>query len=166
MIILSVYKGNHTLFLDIDYPGSGIWSMEDYYRNKRDKGTEAQRHKADKKTQKKEELLVGGHRPKLNLQQASANPYQSPSTSTTNSTGQLSILLFPFQFPLFLWTKLGLFALFSFAFIFFSFITHICFSLLVFLFFLLISVNLCSSVANNLLCISCNPHYLYLSVAN
>ena len=57
-------------------------------------------------------------------------PAQSPSTSTTNTTGQLCILLFSFQFPLFLWTKLGLFALFSFAFIFFSFITHICFSLL------------------------------------
>ena len=57
-------------------------------------------------------------------------PGQSPSASTTNTCGQLCILLFSFQFPLFLWTKLGLFALFSFAFIFFSLITHICASLI------------------------------------
>ena len=40
----------------------------------------------------------------------------------------LFILLFFFQFSLFLWTKLGLFLLFPFAFIFTSLITHICFS--------------------------------------
>ena len=38
------------------------------------------------------------------------------------------MLLFFFQFSLFLWTKLGLFLLFPFAFIPFSLITHICFS--------------------------------------
>ncbi len=48
-------------------------------------------------------------------------------------TGQrwaLFILLFFFQSSFFLWTKLGLFPLFLFAFILFSFITHISFSLL------------------------------------
>ena len=40
----------------------------------------------------------------------------------------LFILLFFFQFSFFLWTKQGLFLLFLFAFIFTSFITHVCFS--------------------------------------
>ena len=39
----------------------------------------------------------------------------------------LFILLFFFQLSFFLWTKLGLFLLFLFAFIFTSLITHICF---------------------------------------
>ena len=42
----------------------------------------------------------------------------------------LFILLFVFQFSFFLWTKLGLFLLFPFAFIFTSLITHICFSVI------------------------------------
>jgi len=42
----------------------------------------------------------------------------------------LFILLFSFQFPFFLWIKLGLFLVFPFAFIFFPFIAHICFSFL------------------------------------
>ena len=37
-----------------------------------------------------------------------------------------SFLLFSFQLPFFLWTKLGLFLVFPFAFVFFSFISHIC----------------------------------------
>jgi len=49
---------------------------------------------------------------------------------TTNNTRQLIIVLFFFQLSFFLWIKLGLFVLFSFAFIFFSLIAHICFSLL------------------------------------
>jgi hypothetical protein len=47
-----------------------------------------------------------------------------------DSTGHLVILLFFFQFSFFLWSKLGLFLLFSFAFIPFSLITHIGVSLL------------------------------------
>ena len=39
------------------------------------------------------------------------------------------LLLFFFQFSFFLWTKLGFFLLFLFAFVSFSFITHVCFSL-------------------------------------
>ena len=50
--------------------------------------------------------------------------------STANTTGQLLILLFFFQSSFFLRIKHGLFLLFSFAFIFFSLIAHICFSLL------------------------------------
>ena len=42
----------------------------------------------------------------------------------------LFILLFSFQFSFFLWTTLGLFLLFPFAFIFTSHITHICFSVI------------------------------------
>ena len=42
----------------------------------------------------------------------------------------LFILLFSFQFSFFLWIKHGLFVLFSFAFISFSLIAHICFSFL------------------------------------
>ena len=42
----------------------------------------------------------------------------------------LFILLFFFLFSFFLWTKLGLFLLFPFAFIFTSLITHICFSVI------------------------------------
>jgi len=49
---------------------------------------------------------------------------------TANTTGQLFILLFSFQFSFFLLSKLGLFLLFSFAFIFFPLITHVSFSLL------------------------------------
>ena len=44
--------------------------------------------------------------------------------------GRGALLLVLFHFSLFLRSKLGLFMLFSFAFIFFSLITHICFSLL------------------------------------
>jgi len=46
-----------------------------------------------------------------------------------DSTGHLFIFLFFFQPAFFLWTKLGLFLYFPSAFILFSFITHICFSL-------------------------------------
>ena len=46
-----------------------------------------------------------------------------------DSTGYLFILLFFFQPSFFLWIKLGLFLLFPSAFILFSLITHICFSL-------------------------------------
>ncbi len=42
----------------------------------------------------------------------------------------LLILLFSFQFSFFLWTTLGFFLLFPFAFIFTSLITHICFSVI------------------------------------
>ncbi len=42
----------------------------------------------------------------------------------------LFILLFSFQFSFFLWTTLGFFLLFPFAFIFTSLITHICFSVI------------------------------------
>jgi len=45
-----------------------------------------------------------------------------------DTAGQLFILLFFFQSSFFLWSKLGLFLLFSFAFISFSTIAHICFS--------------------------------------
>ena len=47
-----------------------------------------------------------------------------------DTTGQLFILVFFFYLSFFLWSKLGLFLFFSFAFISFSLITHICFSLL------------------------------------
>ena len=47
-----------------------------------------------------------------------------------DSAEYLFILLFSFQSSFFLWIKLGLFLLFPFAFILFSLITHICFSLL------------------------------------
>ena len=47
-----------------------------------------------------------------------------------DSTGQLFILFLFFQSSFFLGTKLGLFLLLSFAFIFFSTIAHICLSLL------------------------------------
>ncbi len=40
----------------------------------------------------------------------------------------LLILLFVFQFSFFLWTELGLFLLFPFAFVFTSLVTHVCFS--------------------------------------
>jgi len=50
--------------------------------------------------------------------------------SSPDSTGHLFILFFFFQPSFFLWIKLGLFLLFPFAFILFSLITHICFSLL------------------------------------
>jgi hypothetical protein len=43
-------------------------------------------------------------------------------------TGGLALLLLVLQFPFFLGIKLGLFALFLFAFIFTAFITHIGFS--------------------------------------
>ena len=46
-----------------------------------------------------------------------------------DSTGHLFLLLF-FQFSFFLLSKLSLFLLFPFSFIFFPLITHICFSLL------------------------------------
>ena len=42
----------------------------------------------------------------------------------------LFILLFFFLFSFFLWSKLGLFLLFPFAFIFASLVTHICFSVI------------------------------------
>jgi len=42
----------------------------------------------------------------------------------------LSILLFLFQFSFFLWSALGLFLLFPFAFVFTSLVTHVCFSLI------------------------------------
>jgi len=69
---------------------------------------------------------------------ASSNPLDSNSESDTiiggrsspDSTGHLFILLFFFQSSFFLWIKLGLFLLFPSAFILFSLITHICFSLL------------------------------------
>ncbi len=48
----------------------------------------------------------------------------------TGNGASLFILLVLFQFPLFLWSKLGLFLLFPFAFIFTSLITHICFSVI------------------------------------
>ena len=47
---------------------------------------------------------------------------------TVHNGACLFILLFFFQFSFFLWTKLSLFLLFPFAFIFTSLITHICFS--------------------------------------
>jgi len=50
--------------------------------------------------------------------------------SSSDSTRHLFILLFFFQSSFFLWSKLGLFLLFPFAFILFSLITHICFYLL------------------------------------
>ena len=43
---------------------------------------------------------------------------------------RLFVFLFFFQSSFFLWTKLGLFLLFPFAFIFTSLITHICFSVI------------------------------------
>ncbi len=46
-----------------------------------------------------------------------------------DSAGHLFILLFSFQFSFFHWIKLGLFLLFPFAFISFSLVTHIRFSL-------------------------------------
>ena len=52
------------------------------------------------------------------------------SRSSADSTGYLFILFFFFQSSFFLWIKLGLFLKFSFAFILFSLITHISFSLL------------------------------------
>jgi len=52
------------------------------------------------------------------------------SKSSPDSTGHLFILLFFFQSSFFLWTMHGLFMLFPFAFILFSLITHIYFSLL------------------------------------
>ena len=48
----------------------------------------------------------------------------------TGSGASLFILLVLFQFSFFLWSKLGLFLLFPFAFIFTSLITHICFSVI------------------------------------
>ena len=49
----------------------------------------------------------------------------------SNDNGAYSfLLLFVFQFSFFLWTKLGFFLLFPFAFIFTSLITHICFSVI------------------------------------
>ena len=47
---------------------------------------------------------------------------------SSNNTGPL-LLLFFFQFSFFLWSKLSLFLLFPFAFVFFPLITHFCFSL-------------------------------------
>ncbi len=55
------------------------------------------------------------------------NPYVR--TSVHNSA-HLFILLVPFQLSFFFWAKLGLFLLFSFAFIFASLITHICVSVI------------------------------------
>ncbi len=46
-----------------------------------------------------------------------------------DSIGHLFLLIF-FYFSFFLWINVGLFLLFPFAFIFFSLVTHICFSLL------------------------------------
>jgi len=56
-------------------------------------------------------------------------PEQMFLRRSPDSTGQLFLLFF-FQFSFFLWTKMGLFLLFPFAFIFFPLITHIYFSLL------------------------------------
>jgi len=48
---------------------------------------------------------------------------------TPDSTGHLCVLLLLFfQFSFFLWTTLRLFLFFPFAFIFTSFVTHVCFS--------------------------------------
>ncbi len=49
---------------------------------------------------------------------------------TVHNGACLFILLFFFQFPFFLWTKLGLLLFFPPAFIFASLITHICFSVI------------------------------------
>jgi hypothetical protein len=49
---------------------------------------------------------------------------------TVHDGAYLFILLFSFQFSFLLWSKLGLFLLFPFAFVFTSLITHICFSVI------------------------------------
>ena len=59
---------------------------------------------------------------------ASGRLRQLSRTTATAFTGHLVIVLFFFQFSFFLWTKLGLFLVFPFAFIPFSLITHIRFS--------------------------------------
>ena len=51
-----------------------------------------------------------------------------PDFRSPNKTGHLFLLFF-FQFSFFLFSKLGLFLLFPFAFVLFPLITHICFSL-------------------------------------
>ena len=63
-----------------------------------------------------------------------------------DSTGYLSLLFF-FQFPFFLLTKLSLFLLFPFTFVFSPLITHICFSLF--------ESELCRTVAANIVNINC-----------
>jgi len=58
---------------------------------------------------------------------------------TVHNGAYLFILLFSFQLSFFLWSTLGLFLLFPFAFIFTSLIAHICFS------FSVIESNQCDS---------------------
>ncbi len=49
--------------------------------------------------------------------------------NTASEARQRLFLLFFFLFSFFLWTTVGFFLMFPFAFVFFSLITHICFSL-------------------------------------
>ena len=70
-------------------------------------------------------FIVASGKVRLRIRKRSFAP---TITNDRNGTGYLVIVLFFFQFSFFLWTKLGLFLVFPFAFIPFSLITHICFS--------------------------------------
>jgi len=51
-----------------------------------------------------------------------------PDIRSPDAVGHLLILFIFFSLPFFLWTTLCLFLFFPFAFIFTSFVTHVCFS--------------------------------------